>query len=215
MFPAFLSVRYVLSIVVPFKQCALQSVWNVRCACTRTETSSFFARENFFDDSVISSTPMPSVLRGPTDKYKGEPHTRKSSAPLLRCSEEDRFRSCHCVHVQRPEGRHVRMELSLCFPDVDHFCIHSPSRAKHRDVGFHLFSFGARSRQVKEETFSESDPLHPSCVNLCTSCLLPSFSALCSSDSREVLRAAANCLGHLRNCQFNVMSLCRACRCAV
>ena len=33
------------------------------------------------------------------------------------------------------------------------FCIHSPSRAGHRDVGVHLFLFGARSRQVKEEAF--------------------------------------------------------------
>ena len=31
--------------------------------------------------------------------------------------------------------------------------------------------------------------------------------------SREARLAAANCLFHLRNCQFNEMSLCRACRC--
>ena len=69
---------------------------------------------------------------------------------LLRCFEEDRFRSCHHVHVQRLEG---------------------------------------------------------------TSRHLPSCSALCSSDSKEVLRAAADCLARLRNCQFSVTSLCRACRC--
>ena len=76
-----------------------------------------------------------------------------------------------------------------------------------------LFSswFGPRSRQVKEETFADSDPLHPSsCVNLRTSWLLPSCSALCCSDSREVFQAAAHCLAHWRNCQFKVMSLCRA-----
>ena len=40
-----------------------------------------------------------------------------------------------------------------------------------------------------------------------------SFSTLCLSDSMEVTRAAANCLVYQRNCQFKVMSLCRACRC--
>ena len=38
----------------------------------------------------------------------------------------------------------------------------SPSRARHRDVGIHLFLFGVRSRQVKEETFADSNPFSPS-----------------------------------------------------
>ena len=49
-----------LSIRVPFEQCALHGVWSARCACTRTGTSSPFARVYFFAVFVISSTPMPS-----------------------------------------------------------------------------------------------------------------------------------------------------------
>ena len=40
----------------------------------------FFARVYSFADFVISSTPMPSVLRRPTDRYEGEAHIRTSSA---------------------------------------------------------------------------------------------------------------------------------------
>ena len=91
----------------------------------------FFARVFFFADFGISSTPMPSVLRGPTDRYEGEAHIKNISVgglqrgaalrtvsfrQLLRCSEEDGIRSCHHVHVQRLEGRHVRLELLLYFP---------------------------------------------------------------------------------------------------
>ena len=50
---SFLSVTFVD--MVPFEQCALQRVENARCACTRTETSSFFARAHFFADFVIST----------------------------------------------------------------------------------------------------------------------------------------------------------------
>ena len=68
-----------LSIRVPFEQRTLHGVWSARCACTRTETNSHFARY-FSAGFVISSTPMPSRRRGPTDKYDGEAHIRKSSA---------------------------------------------------------------------------------------------------------------------------------------
>ena len=47
------------------------------------------------------------------------------------------------------------------------------------DVGYHLFRFGASSRQVKEQTFADSDPLLPSsCVNIC---VLRDLSVLCAA----------------------------------
>ena len=61
-----------LSIVVPFEECALQGVWNappVRVPEQRPVP--YFAREYFFAAFEISSTPMPSVLSGPTDRYGG------------------------------------------------------------------------------------------------------------------------------------------------
>ena len=39
--------------------------------------------QNFYADFVISSTPLPSSLRGPTDTYEGEAHMRKRSAGAL------------------------------------------------------------------------------------------------------------------------------------
>ena len=71
------------SIRVPFEQCALHGVWSARCACTRTETNSCFARVYFFAVFVISSTPMPSSRRGPTDRCDGDAQMRKSSAGAL------------------------------------------------------------------------------------------------------------------------------------
>ena len=58
--------------------------------------------------------------------YHAQRNLSVSFRQLLRCSEKDRFRSCHHVHVQRLEVRHVRLEFLLCFRDVDHFCVHSP-----------------------------------------------------------------------------------------
>ena len=71
------------------------------------------------------------------------------------------------VHVHRLKGRQVRLQFSLCLPDVDHFCVYSPSRATHRDAGFHLLYFGTRSRQVKEETLADSDPPIPAAASIC------------------------------------------------
>ena len=71
-----------------------------------------------------------------------------------------------------------------------------------RDLGFRLFLFGARSRQVEKETFADFQQLRQS--------VLRSFfhlSVLCAAP------IPADCLAHLRNCQFKVMSLCRVCRC--
>ena len=45
------------------------------------------------------------------------------------CAEEDRFCPCHHIHVQRLKRRQVRLEFSLRFPNVDHFCVHSPPLA--------------------------------------------------------------------------------------
>ena len=42
-----------------------------------------FARVYFFADFVISSTQVPSSLRGPTDRYNGEAHRKNSSAGTL------------------------------------------------------------------------------------------------------------------------------------
>ena len=41
------------------------------------------ARVYFFADFVISSTQVPSSLRGPTDRYNGEAHRKNSSAGTL------------------------------------------------------------------------------------------------------------------------------------
>ena len=73
---------------------------------------------------------------------------------------------------------------------------------------------GREPGRRKKETLHTPMPLTPNnCVNLCTSWLLPCLIAVCKSASREARLAAANCLFHLRNCQFNEMSLCQVCRC--
>ena len=73
---------------MPFEWCALHGVWNALCACTRTDTSSYFARA-----SLISQFLPPRCLpvsAVPTDRYEGEAHTKKSFAgcgctPTCRC----------------------------------------------------------------------------------------------------------------------------------
>ena len=78
---------------------------------------------------------------------------------LLCCAEEDHFYPFHHIHVQRLERRQIRLEFSLRFPNVDHFCVHCPTRARHRNVRFHLFFIRAVPRQVKEETLADPDAL--------------------------------------------------------
>ena len=150
-----------LSMTVRFEWCALHDVWSARCACTRTETNSRFARVHIFADFVISSS-----RRGPSDRHDGEAHMRKSSAGplqrgaalrLLPFASSFAVRSCYHTHVQRLERRQVRLEFSFRFLDVDHKCVHSPSRARHRHVSFHVFLFRTGSRQLKGETFADSN----------------------------------------------------------
>ena len=169
------------SIRVTFEKCALQGVWNALCACTKTESSSRFVRVYFFAVFVISSTPMPSSRLGPTDRYDGDAQVRKSSAGALQLgdvlrlfpfanSEKVHFCSFHHIHVQWLQRRHVRLKFSFHFSDVDHMCIHSPTRSWQCHVGLHLFFIGSRTRKVKKKRLRTPMPLPPSsCVSLCNS----------------------------------------------
>ena len=157
--------------------------------------TSIFAHVYFFAAFVISSTRMPSSPTSTMVRHR----KRKSCAGALQRGAALRLFpfASSIVVLNRIVFALVTMFISS-FPDVDHLCVHPPFRTRHRRVGFYLFLFRARSKQVEKESFADSDL--SSCVNLCTSWLLPIFNALCSSDSREVLRPAADCLANRRNC---------------
>ena len=212
-----------LSSRVPFEQCALHGVWSARCACTRAETISCFARVYFCAVFVISSRPRPSSRRGPADKYDGDAQMRTSSAFALQFGAAlhlfplaSSFAVLERIVValftmfmsSGSKRRHVRLKILVpllrCRPPVRQF--------SHSLLAVSRGFSSLLCRDGNQE--GERMPLPPcSCVSLCASWLLPCLSALCRSDSREVRRAAEDCLFHLRNCQFNDMSLCRACRC--
>ena len=81
---------------------------------------------------VNSSTPMPSSRSHRQIRWRCA-HEKElywcttawrcpapaSLRQLLCCAEENPFRSRHHIHVPRPEGRHIRLEFSQRFLDVD------------------------------------------------------------------------------------------------
>ena len=163
---------------------------------------------------------MPSSRLGPTDKYDGDAQKRKSSAGVLQLGaalrlfpfassfavlKKDRFCSFHLLHVQWLKKRHVRLEFSFHFSDVDHLCVHSSTRSWLCHVGFHLFPC-----RVGYQEGTRPDKAASVCV---PRGFFP-VSGLCAGRlPAKIVQPPANCLFHLRNCRFNEMSLCRACRC--
>ena len=195
-----------LSIRVPFDLCALHGVYQDRFQL-------LFARMYFFADFVISSTA--DAFQSPrSHRHEGEAHIRKSPGGALQRGAALRlfpFASSFTV-LKRivlspyscPAARGtacrpgVLAPFPLCRPLLRPFSLSRQASCK----GFHLFLFRARSRQVEKETFADFNP--PPTHQLRQSVYFElRFWGCCGF----------GCLAHRRNCQFKVMSLCRACKC--
>ena len=196
-----------LSIRLPFEQCALHSVFSARCACTKTETNSLFARVYFFAVFLISSIPMSSSRLGPTDKHDGDAHMRKSSAGALQLGAALRlfpFASSFAV-LKRivfvlftifvsigPRGGMSAWNSRSTSPMSTACASILPLAPGSVTWDFISSLSGREPGRWKKETLAYPNATPPSsCVNLCTSWLLPCLTALCRAVSREVRWAAA------------------------
>ena len=105
--------------------------------------------------------------------------------------------ACFLLPFSCPAAGGAACPPGIRFPYIDHFCVHCPSRARHRDVGFHLFLFSAQSKQVKTEVCGLRSPSHPSTASVCVLRGFFHLSTLCAASipgkSFEVLRTVLPC----------------------
>ena len=170
-----------------------------------------FARVYLFADFVISSPPMPSSRLGPTNKYDGDAHMRKSFAGALQRGAALRlfpFASSFAVQKrivfalvtifmsQGSRGRHIRLGILAAFPRCRPLVRPIPPLAPGIVTCVLISSLSGRDpRQVEEETFADPDTLPSKQLRQ---------SVYFAPVSSDILRGAAACLDHRRSLPIQI-----------